>query len=133
MRNTIAAMRVITTPVAILSLLLAVLYAPLFHLHEDHDHVGGAPFIHAHLPEMAFHASSHSEEGAEPAEDHVDAPSVDFLTTNIPTLVQIPLFIIEEVLQLRADPTFSGFAVSGNPHAHDPPALIRSNPRSPPV
>jgi hypothetical protein len=126
-------MRGITTTVAILSLLLAVLYAPLFHLHADHDHEGEAPFIHAHFPEMVHHALTHSEQSAEPLEDHVDARSVDLLTTNIPALVQVPLFIIEEVLQIGADPTFSGFAIAGNPHAHDPPALVRSNPRSPPV
>jgi hypothetical protein len=126
-------MRRITPAVAILSLLLAVFYAPLFHVHADHDHEGGTPFIHAHLPEMVLHGSIHSEEGVEPLEDHVDARSVDFLIPNITTLVHVPLFIIEEVLQLTADQSFSGFAVAGSPHAHDPPALVPSNPRSPPV
>jgi hypothetical protein len=126
-------MRGITTTVAICSLLLAVLYAPLFHLHADHDHEGAAPFLHAHFPDMVHHAAAHSEQTAEPLEDHVDARSVDLLVTNIQALVQVPLFIIEEVLQIGFDPTFAGFAIAGSPHAHDPPALLRSNPRSPPA
>lgn len=132
-RITISGMRVITTGVALCSLLLAVVYAPLFHLHADHDHEGGAPFVHAHLPEIMHHAPTRSEQGIEPLEDHVGARSLDLLTTNIPTLVQVPLFIIEEILQVQADHTFSGFVLAGNSHAHDPPARLRSNPRSPPV
>src|SRR5437762_1771661 len=82
------AMRRIATCAALASLLLGVVYGPMFHLHTGDDHGGGA-FIHAHFPELP-HLETEPGPEIEPNDhDHRTARSVDFLTTNAPHLVQV--------------------------------------------
>jgi hypothetical protein len=124
-------MRGITTYGAILALLLAVVYAPMFHLHAD-DHDGGTPFIHAHFPEL-FHHEDESGPAVEEQHDHVYARQIDVLTTNIAPPVQVAFYAVEETFAPRPVETSPGFVILDDPRAHDPPSLRSSNPRSPPL
>ena len=127
----VASMRRITAYASIVSLLLAVVYAPMFHLHAD-DHDGGTPFIHAHFPEL-FHHEDESGPAVEEQDDHVYARQIDVLTTNIAPLVQVAFYAVEESFAPRPAQTSAGFVFLDDPHAHDPPSLRSSNPRSPPL
>ena len=126
------AMRRIATCAALASLLLAVVYGPMFHLHTGDDHEGGA-FIHAHFPDLP-HLETEPGPEIEPNDhDHSRARSVDFLTTNAPDLVHVEFAAVEEPLILALPQLFAGFAVVNEPRAHAPPVVDSSIPRSPPV
>jgi len=126
------AMRRIATFAALASLLLAVVYGPMFHLHTGDDHGGGA-FIHAHFPDLP-HLETEPGPEIEPNDhDHSTARSVDFLTTNAPQLVHIEFAAVEEPLVLVPPQRCSGFAIADEPRAHAPPFVVSSIPRSPPV
>ena len=127
----IQAVRRVTTCAAIGSLLLAVVYGPLFHLHPD-DHKGGGSLIHAHFPEMPH---LETEPGPEVESHHDDGQvrPVDFLTTSAPALTHVAFFAVEEPLLLHAPQSRAGFLVLEEPRAHAPPLRSASIPRSPPV
>ena len=113
------------------SLLIALVYAPQFHIHEFDDH-GGAPLLHVHFPELE--ESHHgSEPDIESSHSHDRAQSIDFLTSTI-TAPAIRLFVAPNTLLLmpRLEPQRPVSSVD-KPRAHDPPALDRSIPRSPPA
>jgi hypothetical protein len=126
------AMRRIATCAALVSLLFAVVYGPMFHLHADDDHERGA-FIHAHFPDLP-HLETEPGPEIEPNDhSHSTARSVDFLTTNTPDLVQVEFVAVEEPLIPAPPQRSAGFAVVDDPRAHAPPVVVSSIPRSPPV
>ena len=126
------AMRRIATCAALASLLLAVVYGPMFHLHTGDNHEGGA-FIHAHFPDLP-HLETEPGPEIEPNDhDHSGARSVDFLTTNAPQVVHVEFAAIEEPLVLAPPQGLAGFTIVDEPRAHAPPVLVSSIPRSPPV
>jgi hypothetical protein len=125
-------MRSIATCAALASLLLAVVYGPMFHLHTGDDHEGGA-FIHAHFPDLP-HLETEPGPEIEPNDhDHSTARSVDFLTTNTPAPVHVEFVAVEEALVLTPPQLSAGFAIADEPRAHAPPVVVSSIPRSPPV
>jgi len=126
------AMRRIATCAALASLLLAVVYGPMFHLHTGDDHEGGA-FIHAHFPDLPHLETEPGPEFEANDHDHSTARSVDLLTTNAPSLVQVEFTVVEEPLVLAPPQRSAGFAIIDEPRAHAPPVVISSIPRSPPV
>src|SRR5262245_12451578 len=65
-------------------LLAASVYAPLFHVHAD---AGGAPLVHAHLPEVEA-ADDDSVVHIERPHSHAGVRSVDLLTTTAAHFVQ---------------------------------------------
>ena len=125
-------MRRVATCSALASLLFAVVYGPMFHLHAGGDHEGGA-FIHAHFPDLP-HLETEPGPEIEPNDhDHSTARSVDFLTTNTPDLVHVEFVAVEEPLILAPPQRSAGFAGVDEPRAHAPPLAASSIPRSPPV
>jgi hypothetical protein len=125
-------MRRLTSCAGLASLLMAVVYGPMFHLHTGSEHDGGA-FIHAHFPDLP-HLETEPGPEIEPNDhDHGAARPVDFLTTNAPGLVHVEFIAVEEPLILAPPQRSMGFAVTDEPRAHAPPVLISSIPRSPPV
>ena len=112
------------------SLFFALLFAPLFHLHESDEH-GGVAVLHAHFPELEkFHHDAESD--VEPNHSHEQVRSIDFLTSTIVSpatqsfvISDAPLF----VLTLEDQRSVSSV---DTPRTHSPPALDRSIPRSPP-
>jgi hypothetical protein len=111
------------------ALLLAVFYAPLFHVHM---HDGGAATIHAHLPEF------------EPAEDedvvHVESPhshsaarSIDLITATTPQAIPFDATLVSVSTITDAPKRCCGFIALARPSAHSPPALPLSIPRAPPA
>jgi hypothetical protein len=125
-------MRRIATCAALASLLLAVVYGPMFHLHTGADHEGGA-FIHAHFPDLP-HLETEPGPEIEPNDhDHSTARSVDFLTTNTSDLTHVEFVAVEEALILIPPQLSAGFAMVDEPRAHAPPVVVSSIPRSPPV
>ena len=124
-------MRWITTCAALGSLLLAVVYGPMFHLHTGDDHDGGS-YIHAHFPALP-HLETEPGPEIEPNHEHGSARSIDFLTTNAPSLVHVAFFAVEEPLVLEPPQSCPGFVTLDEPRAHAPPLVVSSIPRSPPV
>jgi hypothetical protein len=126
------AMRRIATCAALASLLFAVVYGPMFHLHADDDHERSA-FIHAHFPDLP-HLETEQGPEIEPNDHrHSTARSVDFLTTNVPDLVHVEFVAVEEPLIPVPPQRSAGFAIIDEPRAHAPPVVVSSIPRSPPV
>ena len=113
------------------SLLIALVYAPQFHIHESDEH-GGGPLLHVHFPELE---ESHHGNGPEfeSNHSHSQAHSVDFLTSTI-TSAAIHLFVGPNAPSLmpRLESQRPRLSVE-TPRTHDPPALDRSIPRSPPT
>ena len=124
-------MRRATTWSAIGAVLLAVVYAPLFHVHPD-DHEGGHSLVHAHFPEVPH---LETEAGPEIESHHDDGPSrsIDFLTVSGPTLIHTSFIAVEEPLVLPSPGLCAGFLHIDEPRAHAPPLVIAAIPRSPPV
>jgi hypothetical protein len=124
-------MRRLTTCAALVSLLLAVIYGPMFHLHEGDDHDGA--FIHAHFPGLPHIETEPGPETEPNDHDHSSARSIDFLTTKAPQLIHIEFVTVEEPLVVVPPQSSEGFAIIDEPRAHAPPPVISSIPRSPPL
>ena len=115
---------------SIASLLVALVLAPQFHLHEF-DEDGGIAVLHVHFPELErFHHGAGSE--LEPNHSHELARSIDFLTSTIVSPASQPF--VSAAAPLFAPKLEEQRPVSSveSPRTHDPPAIDRSIPRSPP-
>ena len=112
------------------ALLLALVYSPQFHLHEFGEHGEGA-ILHAHFPELEkFHHDA--EPDVEPNDSHEKVRSIDLLTSTIISQTVQPFVISDApafVPKLEEQRPVSSVET---PRTHDPPALDRSIPRSPP-
>src|SRR2546421_8169866 len=89
-RIRIQTVRRLTACSAIPALLLAVFYAPLFHVHT---HPGEAATIHAHLPEFEPEEDE-SVVHMERLHSHADARSIDILTTTAPQAVHFDTTLV---------------------------------------
>jgi hypothetical protein len=114
---------------AIGALLLAIIYAPLFHIHDGDEHEGPASFVHAHFPEL--HVEEAGQTFDHPPEGN--PRSIDVLVIAAPYSLPGLFFAVEEPFVLQAPRACSGFATVDEPRAHAPPSLISQIPRSPPV
>ena len=113
------------------SLLIALVYAPQFHIHDSDEH-GGGPLLHVHFPELEeSHHGSGPEFESKHSHDH--AQSIDFLTSTI-TSITVQLYVAPNapLLMPKLENQRPRLSVE-TPRAHDPPALDRSIPRSPPT
>ena len=122
-------MRRLTACSAIPALLLAVFYAPLFHVHT---HPGEAATIHAHLPEFEP-AEDESVVHMESPHSHADARSIDFLTTTAAQVVHLDATLVSVYANNDLATPCCGFISLARPRAHSPPALRFQIPRAPPA
>jgi hypothetical protein len=113
------------------ALLLALIYAPLFHVHDAEDPDHGA-YVHAHFPELEEHAAGAGQEIESP-HPHAQARSIDVLTTNTtaPVIYALPAF--GNALSFAAPEAHVGFVSVETPRAHGPPSADQFSPRSPPT
>jgi len=111
------------------ALLIATLYAPLFHVHM---HDGGAPLIHAHLPEIAP-VEDESVVHMEALHSHGDARSIDLLTTTVVQPVHFDAAIVAAVAVLNTVVLSHGYVTAAAPVAHGPPDFELQIPRAPPA
>jgi len=115
---------------AVAALLLATVYAPLFHVHADE--AGEAPLVHAHFPELE-NAESERVVHMEAHHLHGEARSIDFLTTTAAHSFQFDAVIVTDPVDLQAGQTSCGFVTIDAPRAHAPPEARSRIPRSPPA
>lgn len=125
-------MRRVTACFAVGAMLLALLYAPLFHVHDHDDYGNPDSFVHAHFPELA---SPWRHDGSDLETQHSDdhARGIDVFTVNTPAAV---FHAGAEVYETLSVPSFEGrdsIVFLGLPRAHSPPDTRRSAPRSPPA
>ena len=121
--------RRITVWNAVLALLLATFYAPLFHVHSD---AGEAPLLHAHLPEQAT-LEDESAVHMEPSHSHAMAKAIDLLTTVESHFIHLDATLESVPLALVELQPSRGFLPAASPRAHAPPALESLVPRAPPA
>jgi hypothetical protein len=125
----IRVVRKLTACSAIPALLLAVFYAPLFHVHV---HPGEAATIHAHLPELET-AEDESVVHMESEHSHANARSIDILTTTAPQIVQFDAALVSVESVAEDVLPRCGFVALAQPRAHSPPVLGFLIPRAPPA
>jgi hypothetical protein len=113
----------------IAALLIATLYAPLFHVHT---HAGEAGLIHAHFPELES-AEDESVVHMEAFHSHAAARSLDLLTTTLSQPVQLVATVVTIGAVLPAIVASHGFAADAVPRAHGPPDSRLQIPRAPPA
>jgi hypothetical protein len=119
----------VTAGSAIAALLLATLYAPLFHVHV---HEGEAPLIHAHFPELEA-PEDESVVHMERPHSHANARSIDVLTTTAPHVIHLEVVIQStDAAPIPLEPR-SGFVSIEAPRAHAPPPATSAIPRAPPA
>jgi hypothetical protein len=121
--------RRLTACSAIPALLLAVFYAPLFHVHT---HPGEAATIHAHLPELEP-VEDESVVHMESEHSHLNARSIDILTTTAAQVVHFDATLVSIDGVREAATPCCGFVALARPRAHSPPVLRFLIPRAPPA
>jgi hypothetical protein len=114
---------------SVAALLIATLYAPLFHVHV---HQGEAPLIHAHLPEIVP-AEDESVVHMESFHSHAAARSLDLLTTTVVQPVHVDADIAASGVELNPIVLAPGYVAAAEPVAHGPPGSERQIPRAPPA
>ena len=122
-------MRKLTACSVIPALLLAVFYAPLFHVHT---HPGEAATIHAHLPELEP-VEDETVVHMESLHSHANARSIDILTTTAPQVVHFDATLVAAYTISDTAMPCCGFVALARPRAHSPPALPFLIPRAPPA
>lgn len=111
------------------ALLLAVFYAPLFHVHT---HNGEAATIHAHLPELEA-PEDESVVHMESPHSHAPSRSIDLLTSTVSQVVHFDARMVSiEAIRPGKMPC-CGFVPFARPQAHGPPVLLFLIPRAPPA
>jgi hypothetical protein len=121
--------RVTISAGTIAALLIATLYAPLFHVHV---HAGEAAIVHAHLPEIVP-AEDESVVHMEAFHSHADARSLDLLTTTIAAPIHLDVAIITTAAPLQVPVLSHGYVTAAAPTAHGPPDFEFQIPRAPPA
>jgi len=121
--------RLVTAGGTIAALLIATLYAPLFHVHM---HAGEAPLIHAHFPELAS-AEDESVVHMEAFHSHADARSLDLLTTTVVQPIHLDAAIVTSAAVMNPIVLSNGYVTAAAPVAHGPPDSELQIPRAPPA
>jgi hypothetical protein len=127
------AMRRINAAITGAAMLIALLTAPLFHVHDADDHGHDAAFVHAHFPEFE-HASSSAASEIENEHSHEHARAIDVFTLSVPT--SVPFQAIAEYSEPLVLPALQivGFLEPVHTlHSHGPPPQPGSAPRPPPA
>jgi len=113
-------------------MLVALLTAPLFHLHDRDDHGSTISLVHVHLIESED-AHPHADNEIEAPHSHSHARSIEFFTFNAPSpafdlAIASTQTLVMPLIEGRED-----IVISAVPRAHGPPGTRRSAPRSPPT
>src|SRR5215831_15512132 len=112
----ILAVQRLTACSVIPALLLAVFYAPLFHVHT---HPGEAATIHAHLPELEP-VEDESVVHMESEHSHANARSIDILTTTAAQIIHFDATLVNVDGIREAATPCCGFVPLARPRAHSP-------------
>jgi hypothetical protein len=115
--------------IAVAALVVATIYAPLFHVHTDGNE---APLVHAHFPELES-SEDESVVHMERPHSHATARSLDVLTTVGVQFVHCDAVIQSTFGALIEPEPAHGFMPLALPRAHAPPALEFHTPRAPPA
>ena len=114
---------------SVAALLIATLYAPLFHVHM---HSGEAPLIHAHLPELVPDEDE-SVVHMEAFHSHADARSIDLLTTTVAPPIHVDAAMVSTIAEVRPAVLSHGYVAAAAAVAHGPPDFQLQIPRAPPA
>jgi hypothetical protein len=115
---------------ALAALIGASIYAPLFHVHADHD--DEAPLVHSHFPELE-HSDNEDFVHMEAPDSHAKARSVDVMVTIANHVFHFDAVIGETSFAPMERQPSPGFVPAASPRAHAPPALEFLTPRAPPA
>jgi hypothetical protein len=114
---------------AIVALIFATVYAPFFHVHTR---TGGAPVLHAHLPELETEEDE-SVVHMEQPHSHAAARSIDILTTTATPTIHLDAVLLTSDFVLDRLLPCCGFVAVATPNAHAPPLATSRIPRAPPA
>jgi hypothetical protein len=116
---------------AVLSMLFALVSAPLFHIHPGDHH--GQAVVHAHFLESEI-GSSTSEHTIETPDTHAQVRSLDVFTLNTPaTVVFHAIAEFSEPLAFPAEQSSRRIVSMDAFRAHSPPEATGLPTRSPPI
>ena len=124
-------MRQCTACLSVMAMLVALLTAPLFHMHERDEHGHQVSFVHAHLGGLEM-LDSHASDEVEGNHSHAHARWVDVFTFDTFSLYidwPIDVAITWVTPQLQRG---ESFVIAFVPQAHGPPGSRPFSPRSPP-
>jgi hypothetical protein len=114
------------------AMLLALISAPLFHLHDSDDH-GRPGLVHAHFPGFERHTWA-SGPLVETPDPHEHARWLDFFTLNSPvTAFFHAVAEFSEPLSLPSPVVSRALASIENLRAHSPPETSDLVTRAPPT
>lgn len=117
-------MRVASSFLSMLALVLGFVQAPQLHMHED----GHNAIVHAHF---SVHEEDHAEPGIEPADHDSNSHQINLMVACEPhAWVLLPAGTISEVIATL--PVQWATIAAPCERAHDPPLLDSSHPRPPP-
>jgi len=118
---------------AVAAMLMALVSAPFFHVHEQDDHGHAGSFVHAHFPESES-PSEHSGHAVEAGHSHEHVRWVDVFTLSAPVSSGFQA-VAEFSEPLSAPVTVANRAVASvqTLRAHSPPLRSDLTPRSPPA
>ena len=114
------------------AMFVALLTAPLFHLHDRDDHGSPKSLVHAHFLETES-PSHHTENEFENRHSHEHARWVEFFTfigpqASFELAVDFSETFSAPLLEVR-----EGVNILAVPRSHGPPSARPSVPRSPPT
>jgi len=119
--------------VAVVSMLHALVTAPLFHVHDHDDHGTAGSFVHAHFPELES-PSEYSGHAVEAGHSHERVRWVDVFTLTAPISAGFQAVAeFSEPLSLPAPVASRAVASLQTLRAHSPPVQSDLPPRSPPA
>src|SRR5688572_4606785 len=125
-------MRRLTSWIAVLTIVYALVSAPLFHVHDLDDHGNPQHLVHAHFAELA-HADELQGPEVKGDETHHEARWTDVFTFAAPVLVSYIVIDVSETIPVSALAERASIVSLDAPTAHSPPDVSRKAPRAPPA
>lgn len=112
-------------------MLLALLSAPLFHVHDRDGHDSPVSLVHAHFLEFA-ESEAHSHDEVEAPHSYHKARWIDFFACKAPSAAFELAIDLSEKLSAPDLEYRELVTIASTPQAHSPPRTRLSRPRSPP-
>jgi len=117
--------------IGVVAMFLALLTAPLFHVHDRDDHDSPESLVHAHYLESA-EVESHSHDELEAPHSHHSARWIEFFACKTPSAAFEMTIDLSEKLSSPDLEYREQVTIASTPQAHSPPGINRFRPRSPP-